>query len=335
MLYFLLPTDAKPDTHTLPPSDDGTTAPTTAKKKKKRKAVPDNAPSSSDKIKKPKLAGGATTGGGGGGGSYQAELDSSSIEELLERMTEAVENNEWDRKQQSVGSTIAMRAVRSAANDPGLQAIALAEEGLSRNAIMSWIEESSLYGEWVEQMLSKIEKASYQTSITKCLLKVGFTRTGNSGRYIKWKLPPNVKIVANKKKSSSPKKAIPTDKISEKTIGDENNLDGDNEGGDDINEQEEENTEIPDDDEEGEGGEEEEEEEENDEEKEEEEDEEEKENEEEEEEEEDDDDDEEQEQGDGDTGNDDSEAHDEEEDEKDQSGEGGDDENGDEDSSSS
>jgi hypothetical protein len=42
-----------------------------------------------------------------------------------------------------------------------------------------------------------MEPRSYMASITKSLLKTGWTRTDGQGRYVRWRLPPDVKIVVD------------------------------------------------------------------------------------------------------------------------------------------
>jgi hypothetical protein len=187
-LYFLRPTDSNPVEHVV------ISAPTSSKKRK----VPDASPSSSTAGKK-------------GSKAQQDELDSLSVENLLEKMTEAIDTNQWERKNQLIGATIALHAVRESALDPNIQSMAL-DSGVSRSDVMVWIEESPKYANWVQQMLTKMEPRSYQAAITKCLLKAGFTRTGSSGRYIKWYLPkdtpisPQVMKKENKKGTQSKSK---------------------------------------------------------------------------------------------------------------------------------
>ena len=55
---------------------------------------------------------------------------------------------------------------------------------VSRNFIMDWVEKSSTYKRWVSQMLLNMEPRSYQASITKSLLKTGWSRTSGAGRYM-------------------------------------------------------------------------------------------------------------------------------------------------------
>jgi hypothetical protein len=53
---------------------------------------------------------------------------------------------------------------------------------------------SQLFGHFSQ---SNMEPRSYMASITKSLLKTGWTRTDGQGRYVRWRLPPDVKIVVD------------------------------------------------------------------------------------------------------------------------------------------
>jgi hypothetical protein len=233
-LYFLRPTDSNPVEHVV------ILAPTSSKKRK----TPDSAPSSSAAAKK------------GSNKAQQDELDSLPVENLLEKMTEAIDNNEWERRHQLIGATIALRAVRDCALDPNIQSVAL-DGGVSRSEVMVWIEESSKYSTWVQQMLTKMEPRSYQAAITKCLLKGGFTRTGSSGRYIKWFLPKDIPISPQASKREN-KKATPSKskdiKAKNEELADKDN--GDEEENDDMEEKSKGEQEGGDEDEEEDGGEE-------------------------------------------------------------------------------
>jgi hypothetical protein len=191
MLYFLLPTDAPPKEHFIPDP--------TPTSKKRKKAAPSEkaesiviAPAPATKRSKTSM-----------GAQFQSELDGMSVNTLLKKMTEAIENNEWERRHQLIGSTISWHAVRDAARDPEIQALALAG-GVSRSGVMTWIEDSPKYSTWVKQMLTKMESRSYQAAVTKSLLKAGYSRTGSSGRYIKWLLPKDIKIITGTTSSKAP-----------------------------------------------------------------------------------------------------------------------------------
>jgi FHA domain len=118
------------------------------------------------------------------------EIEELPTKKLLRRMTAAVDKDVWDRKHQLIGSTISYRAILDCAR-------AMRKAGkteVSRTEVMDWISDTDRYGEWVDQMLTKMEPKSYQSSITKALIKANFNRTSSTGRYIKWTLPPNVEV---------------------------------------------------------------------------------------------------------------------------------------------
>ena len=55
---------------------------------------------------------------------------------------------------------------------------------------MKWIENNKLYATWVEKVLTTLEMKSYQSNLSKALIKAGFTRLGTTGRHVKWLFPP-------------------------------------------------------------------------------------------------------------------------------------------------
>ena len=197
-LYFLLPTDAVSEEHTVE-SSSGT------KTKKKRKSISHSTgPSAASANKKLKTTGPHSA----------SELDHLSTDELLEMFFKAVNAGEWERRHQIIGTAIVHRAVLSAAEDPDIQRESLDGPGVARGDLMDWISHSEKYGPWVKSMLvslvnrlmhaeralllafshhlifvllfqTKMEARSYQASITKALLKTGYTRTTGAGRYVK------------------------------------------------------------------------------------------------------------------------------------------------------
>jgi hypothetical protein len=126
------------------------------------------------------------------GAALLSELDALPVEVLMDRMTEAIEANLWERRHQMVGSTISYHAVLAAARAPEIKKLAERGTGVARTEIMDWIQNSPKFAKWVDQMNSKMEPKSYQSSITKALLKAGFIRTGLTGRYVKWYLPKDL-----------------------------------------------------------------------------------------------------------------------------------------------
>jgi hypothetical protein len=140
MLYFLLPVDATGQQHVIvgPSGKDGTSP---SVNKKKRKPMP--APSLAASAKKPKVM----------GPNYQTELDDLPTDDLIQMMDKAVSAGLWERRHQMIGTAIANRAVRNAAESPEIQTSALKGPGVARTEIMDWIEDSDKYGKWVQQML--------------------------------------------------------------------------------------------------------------------------------------------------------------------------------------
>ena len=134
--------------------------------------------------------------------TLQSELDSMSTEDLLEQITTAIDNDAWDRRSQLVGSTLSYRAILAAAKDPEIQSIAK-NGGVSRGKIMEWISDSDQFGDWVQQMLTKLFAKSYQASITKAMIKANFERTGSTGRYIKWIIPSALMEGGEERRSKS------------------------------------------------------------------------------------------------------------------------------------
>ena len=205
---FLLPTDAEPKPHTI--EGEGETKKKKTAKTKKRPAPTTSSSSSSSSsssaTKKPKISKTNTA------TATLAELETLPVEELLEKMDEAVSKGLWDRKNQFIGTTICYHAVRSAGKSSEIQQKVIDDGGASRSDIMDWIHNSEKFGGWVQQMLTNMEPRSYQAAITKSLLKSGFARTSGAGRYIKWELPSDIPLTAKKKKK--PTTAIKQEAVS-------------------------------------------------------------------------------------------------------------------------
>lgn len=243
-LYFLRPTPS----HSPPKEHIISKASPLPPKKRK---LADTVPSSSS----PAVTSGITPSVGGPAKKAKSstieELENLPVEVLLEKMNTAIENDQWDRKHQLIGTFISLCAVKDSAKDPQMQLMAEQGGGVSRSEIMTWIEESDKYAKWVKQMLSKMEARSYQAAITKCLLKAGFTRTGSSGRYIKWLLPkgtPMAPSTTTGKAPPSTKKSVPQkegeDEVEEEeksSLDDEKDEEDEGEEGEDEQQHNEEN----------------------------------------------------------------------------------------------
>ncbi|KAG7369691.1 FHA domain containing protein [Nitzschia inconspicua] len=202
MLYFLLPMDSKPQIHKLQIATTSPKTKTASANSSKKRPIP--APSSDVGATSPKKANLAPAVQSPAEAlelpiTQQSDLDLFPTELLLQMMEKVVTAGIWERKHQIIGSAITLRAVKSASEAPEIQEPAIKNPGVSRQDLMDWIEKSDKYGEWVKQMLSNMEPRSYVAAITKSLLKSGWTRTDGQGRYVRWKLPPDTKIVVDVK----------------------------------------------------------------------------------------------------------------------------------------
>mmetsp|Transcript_2257 Transcript_2257/g.4835 ORF Transcript_2257/g.4835 Transcript_2257/m.4835 type:complete len:643 (-) Transcript_2257:420-2348(-) len=226
MLYFLLPKDAESKPHkietplTEQQKEKAASTIKAAKKKSSGASKPSGSKTNGSKNdpkkttapshKKrpvPTLAASAMKksrkSGGNSASATLAELEALPVEDLIDRMNEAVTKGIWDRRNQFIGATICYHAVRSAGQAIEIQKKVTQDGGVSRSDIMDWIEQSDQYGSWVQQMLTNMEPRSYQASITKSLLKAGFVRTSGAGRYIKWLTPKDIPLRVKQEPSSS------------------------------------------------------------------------------------------------------------------------------------
>jgi hypothetical protein len=178
LLYFLLPT--KPLERTLQICMSST-IPSAAQPSKKRKTLDVSIEVQQEQEPVMKR--------GRGFAGMQADLDALSTDELRRQLTAAIEADVWERRHQLIGSTLSGRAIAAAAEDPDLIKLSENVGGLSRGEIIDWVAQSKDFAEWSKQMHGKLEVKSFQSSITKAMLKVGFTRTASTGRYIKWMMP--------------------------------------------------------------------------------------------------------------------------------------------------
>lgn len=179
--------------------------------------------------------------------SIQAELDSLSNDELKKQFTEAINSGCWERRHQLIGSTLSGRAVWAAAQASKLRS----KDALSRGEMMEWIARSDEWKEWSKQMQSKLESKSYQSSITKAMVKAGFTRTATSGRYIKWFFPPQLKEQPKNitgTPTASQKRAAKNDNDEEESHSSNDDVNRDNGMDEDGDDDEEDDLDEPEDD---------------------------------------------------------------------------------------
>jgi hypothetical protein len=166
-LYFLLPTDATEKTMSIPNP--------AYKKPRKRPSTTD--PGSLPN-KKTFYSGGA----------LKLELESMSVEDLIAEIT-ALESDQLGHRHKVIRSIVTARGVRDAFRAKSIRKMAKEKGAVSKAAIMDWLAESDLYSEYVKHTLRTLETGSYQTSITKALVKAGCARIGSTGRFVMWKLP--------------------------------------------------------------------------------------------------------------------------------------------------
>ncbi|GKY91576.1 hypothetical protein MPSEU_000129500 [Mayamaea pseudoterrestris] len=200
MLYFLLPTQAPTQTMQFGASSPKRKAPTTKKrpvpltvvstampsiitKKKKIAAVPTATSTQSA------ISGGTTGSNVGGWLNLQIELDATPTDELLVQCVDAIDAGSWDRRLGMLGNTIAYRAVVACATDPRMQNQDVESNGVERNDVLNWINDSYMYGEWSRKIQTKVESKTFIANLTKAMTKAGYTRTTNLGRFIRWNLP--------------------------------------------------------------------------------------------------------------------------------------------------
>jgi hypothetical protein len=207
-LYFLLPN--KPSTRTM------------QVKLKKQQQPRAAAPATTNKRKADQSEGGAqkqpqpAAKRARGFSSIQAELDTLSTDELRRQLTAAIEEDIWERRHQLIGSTLSGRAVVAAAQASELREKEKESSGLTRGQVMEWIAASDAFAEWSLQMQTKLETKSYQSSITKAMVKAGFTRTASSGRYIKWFMPPLEEVLVMAQNHGELKKTNTSDEHDDK-----------------------------------------------------------------------------------------------------------------------
>ena len=124
--------------------------------------------------------------------STPAKIDpceGKSLSELLEEFIQAVDNDIFERKHSIISSHIMFHAVKEVAKNKELQEESKKEEGVSRTKIMDLIAQNNLYETWVKKLLTKLEMKTYQSNLSKALMKAGFTRVGTTGRHVKWRFP--------------------------------------------------------------------------------------------------------------------------------------------------
>ena len=193
MLYFLLPTEASTKTMQFGSSTPKKKAVATSSTKKRpvpSTVVSTAMPTVVTKKKKTTATQGGGTTGAKSWAAIQAELDGMSTDQLMEEFLEAIDNDDgWNRRSQTISHLLAHHGLLACAADPRMQQADASMDGVLRTDIMKWMEDSDVFGVWAKKVATKVENKTYTANITKALLKAGYERTTNSGRYIRWKLP--------------------------------------------------------------------------------------------------------------------------------------------------
>ena len=68
------------------------------------------------------------------------KYETLSLDELLEKMTVAFANSQWTRREQMLGTTIAVRAVTLASRNKKIREIAKKEHGVNRLDVVKWLD---------------------------------------------------------------------------------------------------------------------------------------------------------------------------------------------------
>mmetsp|Transcript_8329 Transcript_8329/g.16945 ORF Transcript_8329/g.16945 Transcript_8329/m.16945 type:complete len:1022 (-) Transcript_8329:990-4055(-) len=121
--------------------------------------------------------------------ALNTEINSLSIEELLQQCAEACRGDKaWGTHHQLLNTAVAVRAVRTAAHSKELRKVALKAESehgsvsVQRGDILRWIKNSHVYGEWANGLMENMVTKSYEAKITQAMVKSGcFMKVGNRG----------------------------------------------------------------------------------------------------------------------------------------------------------
>jgi len=129
---------------------------------------------------------------------FASTLESKTDTELLQMLSEATESNGWDKHSQNIGTTLATRACRAAANSSKLQKMNRDFTGVTQRDVMNWInKDSDTFGEYEKMMLRKIEPKSFGIAMGKAIIRAGYTKSDvKSGRANRWTLPGDIIVPA-------------------------------------------------------------------------------------------------------------------------------------------
>jgi pSer/pThr/pTyr-binding forkhead associated (FHA) protein len=223
-VYFLLPTPTTPPSSsssspTSPPLETETTpsAPTPSPLPKQphrwsldvSSALPVAAKSLTEKEESrgsttTAIAAATTTTSTGTTSNVHLQLEALSWNDLADEYRQA----KTDRRKQIVQSVIVARGALEAAvalqqeqqrkshnnsdDDDNDEADTATTTEYAANDIIAWLENSTKYGPFQNEMKDRMEPKSYKASITKALLRAGFCRNNALGPRVRWHLPVSV-----------------------------------------------------------------------------------------------------------------------------------------------
>eukprot|EP00984_Skeletonema_dohrnii_P013076 scaffold5384_cov73-Skeletonema_dohrnii-CCMP3373.AAC.3 len=127
---------------------------------------------------------------------FASTLESKTDTELLQML--CFGSNGWDKHSQNIGTTLATRACRAAANSSKLQKMNRDFTGVTQRDVMNWInKDSGTFGEYEKMMLRKIEPKSFGIAMGKAIIRAGYTKSDvKSGRANRWTLPGDIIVPA-------------------------------------------------------------------------------------------------------------------------------------------
>lgn len=121
-------------------------------------------------------------------------FDDRTDAELLGLLSDKIARASWDFEGQKIGSALATRVCRAAASSPAIQRIVRDEGGVTQREIIDWmLRPESIFREYENMMLTRIERKSFMMSMGKAIVRAGYTKNESlSGRAFRWNLPEDV-----------------------------------------------------------------------------------------------------------------------------------------------
>ena len=116
-------------------------------------------------------------------------LDCKTTLELFQVVDDLMYKGIFNRTLQNYSSAIMLHGIRDLCQDPIIQESNFKEKGLSKDKISIWLETSRLYGPWFKFLKNHMKSKSFDSNLTRALLKLNFGKHGTSGRYVHWIIP--------------------------------------------------------------------------------------------------------------------------------------------------